>query len=139
MHVTIGTAAPAALHGLGRAVALTVALAAALCLLTGLARLAWRVWRSWRAPSILGAEALVGRRATVRRATGRAGQVLLDGVLWRARSSGGPLRAHQTVEVLGVEGLELVVAPEERHGREDWEEWDPGAGGGVTALHARWG
>jgi membrane-bound ClpP family serine protease len=113
-----------------RAVAVSGALAIGLLAAAGLWRLCYRAWRSWRAPSILGAEALVGRRATVRRATGKTGWVLLDGALWQARSSGRPLRAHQTVRVLAVEGLELVVDPEEQQ--------DEGGGAVVTALRARW-
>jgi len=131
MDVTIATGTAASLiHAFDRTVTLTGALAIGLCLLTGLAWLGRRAWRGWRAPSILGAEGLVGRRATVRRAAGRTGWVLLDGALWQARSNGRPMRADQTVRVLAVEGLELLVAPEE------WEE--EGGGAVVTALRARW-
>ncbi|HEV8649921.1 MAG TPA: NfeD family protein [Actinomycetes bacterium] len=131
MDVTIATGVAAGLiHTFDQTVMLTGALAMGLCLFTGLAWLGWRAWRAWRAPSILGAEGLVGRRATVRRAVGRTGWVLLDGALWRARSNSGPMRADQTVRVLAVEGLELLVAPEE------WEE--EGGGAVITALRARW-
>ncbi len=128
MDDTIATGVAGLFQVFDRAVALTGALALGLGLLTGLVWMSWRAWRAWRAPSTLGAEGLVGRRATVRRAVGRTGWVLLDGALWRARTNGRPMRVDQAVRVLAVEGLELLVAPEE------WE----GGGAVVTALRGHW-
>jgi len=132
MDVTIANGAAANLiHTLDHAVLLTGVLGMGLCLLAALGRTWWRAWRAWRAPSILGAEGLVGRRATVRRAAGQSGMVLLDGALWRARSAGRPMWPDQSVRVLAVAGLELLVAPEK-------EEWEEGGGAVVTALRAQW-
>jgi len=75
--------------------------------------------RSLRATS--GREALFGRRGVVRNWSGGAGQVLLDGALWRARRSladeGEELGAGDPVVVERVNGLTLAVRR-----AEDWEE-----------------
>jgi membrane-bound serine protease (ClpP class) len=70
-------------------------------------------WRARRAPALLGEVALQGRTATVETAVGQTGQLLLDGAWWTARSRGRPLRPGDTVEVVGMEGLELIVEPRE--------------------------
>ncbi len=70
-------------------------------------------WRTRRLPAAAGAEALVGRRAEVRSADGGAGQVYLEGEWWSARSRGAPLQVGKQVRVVGVEGLKLIVEPEE--------------------------
>jgi membrane-bound serine protease (ClpP class) len=70
-------------------------------------------WRARRAPSISGREGLLGRQVTVRTADGATGQVLLDGAWWTARSRGAPLTSGQTVRVVDLDGLELIVDPEE--------------------------
>jgi membrane-bound serine protease (ClpP class) len=69
-------------------------------------------WRARRAPSVSGVETLVGRRGTVRTADGVTGQVLLDGAWWRVRSHAS-LRPGQTVRIVELDGLELIVDPEE--------------------------
>jgi membrane-bound serine protease (ClpP class) len=74
-------------------------------------------WRARRAPSLTGAEGLVGRRAVVRDRTrtgdGDGGGTLhLDGAWWRARATGDrPLVPGQEVRVVGLDGLDLVVEP----------------------------
>lgn len=69
-------------------------------------------WKSRRAPVVSGTEAMVGRPGRVGQAAGTSGQVLVDGVWWRARTDGEPLREGQRVRVRGIEGLELIVEPE---------------------------
>jgi membrane-bound serine protease (ClpP class) len=70
-------------------------------------------WRARRAPSVSGREGLVGRQVTVRTADGATGQVLLDGAWWTARSRDAALQPGQTVRVVDLDGLELIVDPEE--------------------------
>jgi membrane-bound serine protease (ClpP class) len=70
-------------------------------------------WRARHAPSITGREALIGRRVTVRTADGPGGQVLLDGAWWQARGRATALQPGQTVRVVDLDGLELIVDPEE--------------------------
>jgi membrane-bound serine protease (ClpP class) len=70
-------------------------------------------WRARRAPSVSGREGLLGRQITVRTAEGATGHVLLDGAWWTARSRGAPLTPGQTVRVVDLDGLELIVDPEE--------------------------
>jgi membrane-bound serine protease (ClpP class) len=70
-------------------------------------------WRARRAPTLTGETAIVGRRVTVRSAAGRIGQVFMDGTWWKAHSRGEPLETGQTVEVVGMEGLELIVESKE--------------------------
>jgi len=67
-----------------------------------------------------GSEALSGHLGTVRTWTGDAGQVLVDGALWRARRSwadeDGALTAGDQIVVERVSGLTLAVRR-----AEDWE------------------
>ncbi len=58
-----------------------------------------------------GSGRLVGREATVRRAEGRTGQVLMEGAWWRVRSTDQELAAGAVVRVVDIEGLELIVEP----------------------------
>ena len=72
----------------------------------------------------VGAEALSGRIGVVRRWSDAAGQVLLDGALWRARheqlqgdgTQSPPLREGDRVVIEYVSGLTLCVRP-----AEEWE------------------
>ena len=69
--------------------------------------------RTMLAPSIVGAEALRGRRALVREADGDAGRVVLDGARWAVRTRGGhALHPGQRVRVVGRCGLYLLVEAE---------------------------
>ncbi len=88
-----------------------------------------QVWRAWRAPSITGADGLIGRLVKVRTADGLNGRVLLDGALWAVRSAGAPLAVGQLVRVREVLGLELVVEP---------VGWNGTASDMVTMLRGRW-
>jgi len=66
------------------------------------------IWLSKRKRATVGAEALVGRTATVVRACRPLGYVRLDGELWQARCAEGADRGAD-VQVLALEGLTLVV------------------------------
>jgi membrane-bound serine protease (ClpP class) len=68
-------------------------------------------WRARRAPSVSGREGLLGRQVTVRTVDGPIGQVLLDGAWWTARSRNAPLAPGETVQVIDLDGLELIVEP----------------------------
>ncbi len=70
-------------------------------------------WKTRSAPSIAGPESFVGRRVELGRADGQHGQVFVEGAWWRVRSSSGQLRQGETVEILDVEGLELIVEPKQ--------------------------
>ncbi len=67
--------------------------------------------RSVRAAPAMGPRSLVGRTVTVRRATGREGQALVDGAWWNIRNREGELEAGSDVRIVDVEGLNLVVVP----------------------------
>jgi len=66
-------------------------------------------------PVRTGYEELIGAGAEARTSLDPEGQVWIEGALWRARlaGEGGPLRPGDRVTVEAVEGLTLVVAPEE--------------------------
>jgi membrane-bound serine protease (ClpP class) len=53
------------------------------------------------------------REIHVRTSDGPTGQVLLDGAWWTVRSRGAPLAPGQRVRVVDLDGLELIVDPEE--------------------------
>jgi membrane-bound serine protease (ClpP class) len=58
-----------------------------------------------------GAETLIGARAVVATSCRPAGQVRVQGELWRARCEAGA-EPGETVRIVGREGLTLVVEPE---------------------------
>ena len=58
---------------------------------------------------ITGAVGMVGEAAVVREALDPAGQVQVQGELWRAVSEDGPAAAGETVRITGVDGLTLKV------------------------------
>lgn len=68
-------------------------------------RLVWRTYR--REPSPEHVSGLVGAVGRVR----HGNQVFVDGTLWRARPIDGELHPGEEVEVIDMEGLELVVTP----------------------------
>jgi membrane protein implicated in regulation of membrane protease activity len=68
------------------------------------------VWWSKRRRSVVGAEALVGRRAVVAADCMPEGQVRVVGELWRAHCAVG-VAAGSEVVVCEVNGLTLVVEP----------------------------
>lgn len=69
------------------------------------------LWWSKRPRHAVGVETLVGRQAVVVRASGRGGQVKIDGELWEARASTSVPVVGARVVVRGVEGLVLLVEP----------------------------
>ena len=56
-----------------------------------------------------GREALVGRKARVRRALNPEGTIFLEGELWSAVAEDGPIARGEEVEVLALEGFRLRV------------------------------
>ena len=67
--------------------------------------------RSRGRPPATGESALVGAFAVVRRPLDPDGMVFLQGELWQATSTGGPVGRGGMVRVLGVDGLRLTVTP----------------------------
>ncbi len=68
------------------------------------------VWWSKRRRSVVGAEALVGRRAVVTADCMPHGQVRVTGELWRAHCKAGAGEGDEVI-VREVDGLTLVVEP----------------------------
>ena len=56
-----------------------------------------------------GPESLVGKRGTVVARLSPVGEVRVEGVIWRARSTSGEIPEGEPVEVKAVEGISLVV------------------------------
>jgi membrane-bound serine protease (ClpP class) len=75
-----------------------------------IAETALLVWWSKRRRAVVGAEALVGRRAVVATACMPEGQVRVAGELWRARCDAGA-DLGDVVVVREVDGLTLRVEP----------------------------
>jgi membrane-bound serine protease (ClpP class) len=76
----------------------------------GLGRVAWR---TRRLVGVSGTEAIVGARGVVKEIEGNDLQVFVQGSWWGARARSGPLRPGQDVRVVEMEGLRLIVEPEE--------------------------
>jgi membrane protein implicated in regulation of membrane protease activity len=68
-----------------------------------------RLSRRWRIQA--GAETLIGAHAVVASSCRPAGQVRVQGELWRARCEAGA-EPGETVRIVGREGLTLLVEPE---------------------------
>ena len=69
-------------------------------------------WRARRAPSPVGAGGAIGHIFEVKRVDGTTAQAFVEGAWWRVRSrSGEQLSLGQSVQVVGAEGLELIVEP----------------------------
>ncbi len=66
--------------------------------------------------TITGEEQYVGRVVTVNRSSGQRGQALVDGAWWNVRTDGTELEVGDRVQVIGYEGLELLVGPVDRDG-----------------------
>jgi membrane-bound serine protease (ClpP class) len=77
-------------------------------------------------PYAAGEEAMVGSVGTVREALNPTGMVFLDGALWQATATDGPLAAGTPVRVVGVDGLRLRV--------EALREQQPAPGAGTQAA-----
>ena len=107
--------------GAGLPVVIAAALAAALVSALWLAVATRKALAAGRLRVTSGSEALSGRAGVVRSWAGGAGQVFVDGALWRARRSimddDGELAVGDTVVVERVNGLTLAVRR-----AEEWEE-----------------
>jgi membrane-bound serine protease (ClpP class) len=97
----------------GVGVDLTVLLPVALVVGGGVLVAGRLAWRTRRLPGSTGTGAVVGHRGTVKGVQGDRAQVVVQGVWWGARSTGPQLREGQRVRVVEMDGLELVVEPEE--------------------------
>lgn len=69
------------------------------------------IWRSRGRPPATGESTLVGAIAVVRTPLDPSGMVFLQGELWQATASSGPVARGELVRVLTVDGLHLTVAP----------------------------
>jgi membrane-bound serine protease (ClpP class) len=70
-------------------------------------------WRTRGLVSVSGTDAIVGARGVVKQVDGRDAQVFLQGSWWGARSRSGGLRRGQEVRVVEMDGLRLIVEPED--------------------------
>ncbi len=114
----IGTAAAVAgavlaVEGAGGGAVLAAVVAVLVALVVGgfLAVALLKVARSSRGRPRSGREALVGRHGRARSAIATEGHVLVEGALWRARSSldDEPVQAGDEIVVERVDGLTLTV------------------------------
>jgi membrane-bound serine protease (ClpP class) len=71
-------------------------------------------WRTRRLVGVSGTEAIVGARGVVKAIDGDDVQVFVQGSWWGARARSGPLRPGQEIRVTEMDGLRLIVEPEER-------------------------
>jgi membrane-bound serine protease (ClpP class) len=62
-----------------------------------------------RRPYAAGEESMIGMLGTVREPLNPSGMVFVNGALWQASSSSGPLDAGTQVRIVGVDGLRLRV------------------------------
>jgi membrane-bound serine protease (ClpP class) len=70
-----------------------------------------KVWQARRQRPLVGADTMVGAVGHVRQELAPEGLVFVQGALWKA-SAASPIPAGSAVRVVGREGLELQVAPE---------------------------
>jgi membrane-bound serine protease (ClpP class) len=70
-------------------------------------------WRTRRLIGVSGTEAIVGARGVVKAIDGDDVQVFVQGSWWGARARSGPLRPGQEIRVTEMDGLRLIVEPEE--------------------------
>lgn len=70
--------------------------------------------RTRKTPSVsTGTDLLLGRRVPVRDGDGRTGSTFAAGAWWSLRSTTGPLETGAEVRVVGVDGLVLLVDPDQ--------------------------
>lgn len=78
-----------------------------------LAVLAGRIaWRSRLTPASTGIDTFIGRTTVVRAVDGERAQALIDGAWWKVMPRTGPLRDGDTVHVVEIDGLDLIVEPQ---------------------------
>jgi len=70
-------------------------------------------WRTRTLAGVSGTQAIVGARGVVKEIEGDDAQVFLQGSWWGARSLSGPLRPGQEIRVVEMDGLRLIVEPED--------------------------
>jgi membrane-bound serine protease (ClpP class) len=70
-------------------------------------------WRTRRLIGVSGTEAIVGARGVVKAIDGDDVQVFVQGSWWGARARSGPLRPGQEIRVTEMDGLRLIVEPDE--------------------------
>jgi membrane-bound serine protease (ClpP class) len=70
-----------------------------------------KVWQARRQPAFVGGDTVVGALGQVRQELSPEGLVFVQGALWKATAE-SPIPAGSAVRVVGREGLELQVAPE---------------------------
>ena len=70
-------------------------------------------WRTRRLVGVSGTEAILGARSVVKRIDDDDVQVFVQGSWWGARAPSGPLRPGQEIRVTEMDGLRLIVEPDE--------------------------
>jgi membrane-bound serine protease (ClpP class) len=103
----------------GLGVNLFVAIAVALITFAFFVFFIRKVWQARRQPVFVGGDSMVGAVGHVRQELAPEGLVFVQGALWKA-SAESPIPAGSAVRVVGREGLELQVAPED--GRPETKE-----------------
>src|SRR5256884_1377764 len=76
-----------------------------------------KVWTARRQPAFVGGEAMLGAVGEVREELAPEGLVFVQGALWKATAE-KPIPAGSTVRVVGRQGLDLQVAPENGQAKE---------------------
>lgn len=69
----------------------------------------WLAIRAMRAPVVSGKQTVLRRVGRVRSADGHRGSVWVASELWSAESRDTPLAVGDAVEVVGIDGLRLIV------------------------------
>jgi membrane-bound serine protease (ClpP class) len=103
----------------GLGVNLFVAIAVALITFAFFVFFIRKVWQARRQPVFVGGDSMVGAVGHVRQELAPEGLFFVQGALWKA-SAESPIPAGSAVRVVGREGLELQVAPED--GRPETKE-----------------
>jgi membrane-bound serine protease (ClpP class) len=68
-----------------------------------------KIWQSRRRPAFAGSEILVGATGHAREEMAPEGLVFVNGALWKAIASNGPISIGSPVQVVGRQGLKLEV------------------------------
>lgn len=69
----------------------------------------WLAIKAMRAPVVSGKQTVLRRRGSVRFTDGHRASVWVASELWSAESRDTPLAVGDTVEVVGIDGLRLIV------------------------------
>jgi membrane-bound serine protease (ClpP class) len=68
-----------------------------------------KIWQARRRPAFAGSEILVGATGQAREELAPEGLVFVNGALWKAIASNGPIAIGSSVQVVGRQGLKLEV------------------------------